>query len=149
MLIFISGFLFFCIKPNNCGFHWIIVMIQPPYLVRDYMPSIYAIQSEIEFIFLVFFLVFFVFVNKIQAFFFFRSFFFLSFLFQVLFFGLGFRVRKPSSCVWAESINLMSCLAGDTIKELMSYPKCRSVTVINNPARPGSNHKEVNCINYN
>ena len=37
----------------------------------------------------------------------------------------------------------------DTIKELMSYPKCRSVTVINNPARPGSNHKEVNCINYN
>jgi len=37
----------------------------------------------------------------------------------------------------------------DTIKELMSYPKCRSVTVINNPARPGSNHREVNCINYN
>jgi hypothetical protein len=37
----------------------------------------------------------------------------------------------------------------DTIKELMSYPKCRSVTVINNPARLGSNHKEVNCINYN
>jgi hypothetical protein len=36
----------------------------------------------------------------------------------------------------------------DTIKELMSYPKCRSVKVINNPARPGSNHKEVNCINY-
>jgi hypothetical protein len=37
----------------------------------------------------------------------------------------------------------------DTIKELMSYPKCRSVTVINNPARPGSNRREVNCINYN
>jgi hypothetical protein len=37
----------------------------------------------------------------------------------------------------------------DTIKELMSYSKCRSVTVINNPARPGSNHREVNCINYN
>ena len=37
----------------------------------------------------------------------------------------------------------------DTIKELMSYPKCMSVTVINNPAIPGSNHKEVNCINYN
>jgi hypothetical protein len=35
------------------------------------------------------------------------------------------------------------------IKELMSYPKCRSVTVINNPARPGSNHREVNYINYN
>jgi hypothetical protein len=27
----------------------------------------------------------------------------------------------------------------------MSYPKCRSVEVINKPARPGSNHKEVNC----
>ena len=30
----------------------------------------------------------------------------------------------------------------------MSSPKCRSVEVINNPARPGSNHREVNCINY-
>jgi hypothetical protein len=37
----------------------------------------------------------------------------------------------------------------DTIKELMSYPKCRNVEVINNPARLGSNHREVNCINYN
>jgi histone deacetylase 1/2 len=37
---------------------------------------------------------------------------------------------------------------GDTIKELMSYPKCRSVEVINNPARSGSNHREVNYINY-
>jgi hypothetical protein len=37
----------------------------------------------------------------------------------------------------------------DTIKELMSYPKCRTVEVINNLARPGSNHREVNCINYN
>jgi hypothetical protein len=36
----------------------------------------------------------------------------------------------------------------DTTKELMSSPKCRSVEVINYPARPGSNHKEVNCINY-
>jgi hypothetical protein len=34
----------------------------------------------------------------------------------------------------------------DMIKELMSYPKCRSVEVINNPARPGSNHREVNYI---
>jgi len=33
-------------------------------------------------------------------------------------------------------------------KRLMSFPKCRSVEVINNPARPGSNHREVNCINY-
>jgi hypothetical protein len=31
----------------------------------------------------------------------------------------------------------------------MSYPKCRSVTVINNPARPGSNHRKVNYINNN
>jgi hypothetical protein len=33
-------------------------------------------------------------------------------------------------------------------KRLMSSPKCRSVEVINNPAKPGSNHREVNCINY-
>jgi hypothetical protein len=33
----------------------------------------------------------------------------------------------------------------DTIKELMSYP---SVKVINNSARPGSNHMEVNYKNY-
>jgi hypothetical protein len=38
---------------------------------------------------------------------------------------------------------------GDTTKRLMSFPKCRSVEVINNPTRPGSNHREVNCINYN
>ena len=36
----------------------------------------------------------------------------------------------------------------DTAKRLMSSPKCRSVEVINNPSRPGSNHREVNCINY-
>jgi len=36
----------------------------------------------------------------------------------------------------------------DTIKELMSFPKCRNVEVINNPARLGSNHREVNYINY-
>jgi hypothetical protein len=36
----------------------------------------------------------------------------------------------------------------DMTKELMSSPKCRSVEVINNPTRPGSNHKEINCINY-
>jgi hypothetical protein len=37
----------------------------------------------------------------------------------------------------------------DTIKELMSCLKCRSITVINNPARPGSNNREVNYINNN
>jgi hypothetical protein len=31
----------------------------------------------------------------------------------------------------------------------MSSPKCRSVEVINNPARPGSNHREVNCKTTN
>jgi predicted sulfurtransferase len=39
-------------------------------------------------------------------------------------------------------------VTNDTTKRLMSSPKCRSVEVINNPARPGSNHREVNCINY-
>jgi len=29
----------------------------------------------------------------------------------------------------------------------MSSTKCRGVEVINNPARPGSKHKEINCIN--
>jgi hypothetical protein len=41
-----------------------------------------------------------------------------------------------------------SYAAIDMTKRLMSSPKCRSVEVINNPARPRSNHKEVNCINY-
>ena len=36
----------------------------------------------------------------------------------------------------------------DTTKRLMSSPKCRSVEVINNPERPGLNHREVNYINY-
>ena len=44
----------------------------------------------------------------------------------------------------SRSVSLMY----DTTKRLMSSPKCRSVEVINNPARPGSNHREVNCINY-
>ena len=39
-------------------------------------------------------------------------------------------------------------LTNDMIKKLMSYPKCRSVEVINNPVRPRSNHREVNYINY-
>jgi hypothetical protein len=37
----------------------------------------------------------------------------------------------------------------NTTKELMSSPKCKSVEVINNPARPGSNHKKVNYITTN
>jgi len=39
-----------------------------------------------------------------------------------------------------------SSISIDTIKELMSSPKCRSVKVINNPVRPELNHKEVNYI---
>ena len=33
---------------------------------------------------------------------------------------------------------LVECGVIDTTKRLMSSPKCRSVEVINNPARPGS-----------
>ena len=44
--------------------------------------------------------------------------------------------------------NFILVMGDDTTKRLMSSPKCRSVEVINNPARPGSNHREVNCINY-
>ena len=39
-------------------------------------------------------------------------------------------------------------MARDMTKRMMSSPKCRSVEVINNPARLRSNDKEVNCINY-
>ena len=42
--------------------------------------------------------------------------------------------------------NTMIFCGVDMIKRLMSYPKCKSVEVINNPARPGSNRREVNCI---
>jgi hypothetical protein len=38
---------------------------------------------------------------------------------------------------------------GDTAKRLISSPNCRSVKVINNPARPGLNHMKVNYINNN
>ena len=43
---------------------------------------------------------------------------------------------------------LFDCMS-DTTKRLMCSPKCRSVKIINNPARPGSNHKEVNYNNNN
>jgi len=46
------------------------------------------------------------------------------------------------------SLLLFSVMLLDTIKELMSYPKSRSVKVINNLARLRSIHKEVNYINY-
>ena len=43
---------------------------------------------------------------------------------------------------------LLTVNMSDITKRLMSSPKCRSVEPINNPARPGSNHMEVNYINY-
>ena len=45
-------------------------------------------------------------------------------------------------CVWPV------WLCSDMIKQLMFYPKCRSIKVINNLARPGQIHREVNYINY-
>jgi hypothetical protein len=44
--------------------------------------------------------------------------------------------------------NALCPFLSDTTKRLMSFSKCRSVKVINNPTKPGSNHREVNCINY-
>jgi len=54
------------------------------------------------------------------------------------------RLLGPSFYRGSKLLSLV--LQPDTIKELMSYPKCRSVEVIKNPARPGSNHREVNYI---
>jgi len=55
----------------------------------------------------------------------------------------------PTSLARLKNLNSnLSCMPNDTTKRLMSSPKWRSVEVINNPARPGSNHREVNCINY-
>jgi hypothetical protein len=45
-------------------------------------------------------------------------------------------------------ISQMAKMTTDTTKRLMPSPKCKSVEVINNPARPGSNHREINYINY-
>jgi hypothetical protein len=50
-------------------------------------------------------------------------------------------------CIILNETVTNGCMS-DTTKKLMSSPKCRSVEVINNLARPGSNHKEVNCIKY-
>jgi len=57
---------------------------------------------------------------------------------------------NPTIVILAKTILTLSHYkrVSDTTKRLMSSPKCRSVEVINNPARPGSNHREVNCINY-
>jgi hypothetical protein len=56
--------------------------------------------------------------------------------------------RSPCWHRKSQRNNFQRWRVDDTTKRLMSSPKCRSVEVINNPARPGSNHREVNCINY-
>jgi hypothetical protein len=61
------------------------------------------------------------------------------------------RTSAPSCIVFppdASHFNFKPGIILDMTKRLMSSPKCRSVEVINNPARPGSNHREINCINY-
>jgi hypothetical protein len=74
-------------------------------------------------------------------------------------FGLALQMERlfPFSPWSTLSPNLISLLHGkmsifyvvfDTIKELMSYPKCRSVKVINNPVRMRSIHRDANYINY-
>jgi hypothetical protein len=55
--------------------------------------------------------------------------------------SVGVVCGEPAGRKWGEVIKV-----GDMIKRFMSYPKCRSVKIINNPARPGSNHREVNYI---
>ena len=52
---------------------------------------------------------------------------------------------------WAPSLEVLGGndvdpSTSDMTKILMSYFKCRSVEVINNSARPGSNHMEINYI---
>jgi hypothetical protein len=54
---------------------------------------------------------------------------------------------KPYKLTWI-NIDTEIIVNNDTTKRLMPSAKCRSVEVINNPARPRSNHREVNCINY-
>ena len=56
-------------------------------------------------------------------------------------------LRDFASICYSFQYNCMPTLI-DTTKRLMSFPKCRSVEVINNPAKLGLNHKKVNCINY-
>ena len=55
------------------------------------------------------------------------------------------RLSLAPDCV--DFIGLFTVM-DDTTKRLMSSSKCRSVEVINNRARPRSNHMEVDCVNY-
>ena len=58
------------------------------------------------------------------------------------------QLLSNGAMTWWETVQVRRATETDTTKRLMSSPKCRSVEVINNPVRPGSNHREVNCINY-
>jgi hypothetical protein len=58
------------------------------------------------------------------------------------------RVLKENKTVIKWTLVDIKGISPDTTKELMSSPKYRSVEILNNPARPGSNHREVICINY-
>jgi hypothetical protein len=70
---------------------------------------------------------------------------------------VNFRVREISQgmhkLAWTSMLikknDHIVKMVHDMTKELMSSPKCRSVEVINNSARSGSNHREVNCITIN
>jgi hypothetical protein len=60
---------------------------------------------------------------------------------------IGSIIRLKTKRIQEELIGLIiEIWINDTIKRLMSYPKCTSVKVINNSTRPRSNHKEVNYI---
>ena len=60
---------------------------------------------------------------------------------------IGSILRLKTKRIQEELIGLIvEIWINDTIKKLMSYPKYRSVKVINNPTRPRSNHREVNYI---
>jgi len=50
------------------------------------------------------------------------------------------------TCLIIFILLILNTLLVDTIKRLISYPNYRSVEVINNLARLGSNHREVNYI---
>jgi len=55
-------------------------------------------------------------------------------------FSKSFTIMKGEWSCWPANHGGERRAPVDTTKELMSYPKCMSVEVINNPARPGSNH---------
>jgi len=57
-----------------------------------------------------------------------------------------YQVQHLSPALKPKISHVIQYLFGIKLFGLMSYPKCRSVEVINNPTRPGLNHREVNYI---